>query len=204
MVNIQKPVGDEFVLPVKHRVQLDNTGGQGFRECFLTSATMLADYLLDGELTRRAKEAGDAEPEDAYARVLQRFGDTTDWGAQIKALAQFGIEAYSSRSASIQDVVNSLYQGIPVIIGTAYKASGHIVLVVGRNKGGLVALCPNGIRQGATNGWIKKFYSEADAEPDQFSWRLLKQVFTDLGDEAGWAVFVTGVNGAATGVREGL
>jgi Peptidase_C39 like family len=201
---IKKPTGDSFKLAVKQRVQNDNAGGEGYRECFKTCSTMLADYLLGGQLTDQAKHEGLTEPEDVFAAVLAKHGDTTDWGAEIAALEEFGIKAYSSRSASLNDVAHALYCGVPVIIGTAYKASGHIVLAVGRAANGFHILCPNGIRAGATNGWVERFYSEEDAKPDLFTWGLLKQVFTDLGAESGWALFVTSVNGEPTGVRSGL
>lgn len=195
---------DNFVLPVKHRTQLDNTGGQGFRECFLTCSTMLADYLLEGALTQSARARQLAEPEDAYAIALSSFGDTTDWAAQIKALGSLGITAYKSCAASLDDVAHSLCLGVPVVLGTAYGQSGHMVLAIGRNPQGFTILCPYGIRAGAASAWERRFASEAEARPDNYSWGLLRQVFTDLGPEAGWALFVTSVNGEPTGVREGL
>lgn len=204
-MTIKKPDNPtNFTLPVNPRVQLDNSGGQGYRECFLTSATTLADYLLSGKLSQTAGLKGFAEPEDAYAEILQTFGDTTDWNAQVNALKKLGIDCYASKSASLNDVNHSLLQGIPVIIGTKYGGSGHIVLVVGRSPDGLEILCPNGIRAGATNGWIRRFANESEARPDHYSWSLLKQIFTDLGPEAGWALFCTAVEGVPTGVREGL
>jgi hypothetical protein len=195
---------EDFVLPVKHRTQLDNTGGQGYRECFLTCCTMLADYLLEGALTQSAKARGLAEPEDAYAIAIAPFGDTVDWGAQIKALKWLGIEAYKSSTASLDDVAHSLCLGVPVVLGTDYGAGGHIILSVGRTPEGFHVLCPYGIRSGASDSWKMRFASESEARADHYSWRLLKQVFTDLGDEKGWALFVTAVNGEPTGVREGL
>lgn len=198
------PDTNDFILPVNHRVQLDNTGGEGYRECFLTCSTMLADYLLQGWLTREAKRLGLAEPEDVYATCLAKYGDTTDWNAHVKALADLKIESYVTHSASLSDVSKALYRGIPVIIGTKYKASGHIVLVVGRNSKGFTILCPNGIRHGASNNWERRFYSEAEAVPDQFSWTLLKRIFTDLGDEAGWALIVNQIGQEKIEGLEGL
>lgn len=204
-MTIKKPDNlNDFTLPVKARVQLDNTGGEGYRECFLTAATMLADYLLTGKLSQTAKLKGLAEPEDAYAEILQALGDTTDWDAQTRALRKLGLDCYASRTASLSDVHHALCQGIPVLIGTKYGRSGHIVLVIGRTPQGFEILCPNGIRDGSSTGWIRRFSSEADARPDHYSWQLLNEVFTDLGPEAGWALFVTSIDGTPTGVRAGL
>jgi hypothetical protein len=196
--------GNNFVLPVKHRTQIDNNGGTGYRECFLTCATMLADYLLDRQLTDTAANMGSSEPEDVYAQELAKHGDTTDWDAELATLRAFGIEAYASTTASLNDVAHALQCGVPVILGTAYKGSGHMVLAVGRSPLGFTILCPNGIRAGSSNDWICRFYSESEAKPDSYSWDMLKRVFTDMGSESGWAVFVTKVNGVPTGVKSGL
>lgn len=192
---------ENFVLPVPHYIQNNNTGGKGYRECFLTCATMLADYLTDGFLTESAKRMGLREPEDVYASRLSKHGDTTDWGAQRKTLQTFGINGYNTDRASLENVASALYLGIPVIAGTKYRASGHIVLFVGRYRGGFVVLCPNGVRKGSTNGWQQRFYSDADAIADTYSWALLKRIFVDLGPERGWAYFPTNINGVPTGVK---
>lgn len=90
-------------LPVKYCSQLDNDPsifGPGWRQCNTTSNTMLADFLLKGELTRQAKAQGYPEPESVYMRLVQKYGDTTDHGAQTKALRDLGIESYFSYSLS--------------------------------------------------------------------------------------------------------
>jgi len=73
-------------------------------------------------------------------------------------------------------------------------------LVNGRGPSGWDVLCPYGIRDGATDTWLQIFQTEAEAKQDSFSRRLLKAIFTDLGDENGYALFVTAVNGISTGV----
>jgi GH24 family phage-related lysozyme (muramidase) len=197
----------DFTIPVKHYTQCDNRGGRGDRECFKTSCTMLADYVTNGKLSSMQKEQGLAEPEDAYQSFMD--GDTTIDTVHIRALKKLGIEAYSSRAASIRDVEDSLDCGIPVPIGVKYKShlpggGGHWVLVNGRGPKGWDVLCPNGIRNGATDAWIQIFQTEADAKADSFSTGLLKQIFADLGPENGYAIFVTAVNGVPTGVRSSM
>lgn len=193
---------DDFTLPVNHAIQNNNTGGEGYRECFMTSCTMLADHVLRGELTRQAQEQGLREPEDVYFQHMD--GDTTDAAVHIRALARMGINAYFSTTASLNDVSHSLYRGIPVPCGMAYKASGHWVLINGRDPQGFDVLCPYGIRNGASNTWTQIFRVNADASPDSMSWSLLKQIFVDLGPEAGWSIFCTKVKGISTGVKAGM
>ena len=55
-----------------------------WRQCNTTSNTMLANYLLKGELTNKAKELKLSEPESVYMRVVAKYGDTTDHDAQQK------------------------------------------------------------------------------------------------------------------------
>jgi len=188
----------DFTIPVKHYTQVDNTGGRGYRECFKTSCTMLADYVTKGKLSKLQKDRGLPEPEDVYQSYMD--GDTTEHATHKRALKKLGIDAYFTNTVSIADVEKSLDLGIPVPIGVKYKGHGHWVLVNGRGPSGWDVLCPNGIRDGATDTWIQIFQTEADAHQDSFSKGLLKAIFTDLGDEAGWAVFVTAVNGISTRV----
>ncbi|MEO0434331.1 MAG: peptidoglycan-binding domain-containing protein [Cyanobacteria bacterium J06656_5] len=196
------PDAGAFTLPVNHYAQIDNSGGEGPRECFMTSCTMLADYITNGRLRRERKEKGFDEPEDAYFKYMD--GDTTISSVHEKALKKMGIDAYFSDRASIKDVESALYCGIPVPIGTQYKNSGHWVVVNGRGPKGWDILCPNGIRDGKSSNWIQRFQNESQAKQDSFSWRLLEAVFTDLGPEKGYAIFVTAVNDVATGVKKGM
>ena len=193
---------DDFTLKVNHYAQIDNTGGEGARECFMTSCTMLVDYITHGRLSKERNERGLSEPEDAYAKYMD--GDTTVGDVHVRALKKLGIDAYFTKTASIKDVESSLYCGIPVPIGVAYKGGGHWVVVNGRGPDGWDVLCPNGIREGKSNNWSQRFRTELEAKPDDFSWSLLGAVFTDLGPEDGWAIFVTAVDGIPTGVKTGM
>lgn len=196
------PNAEAFTLPVNHYAQIDNTGGQGYRECFLTSCTMLADYVTQGRLSQERNVKGLAEPEDAYAKYMD--GDTTRSDVHVRALKKIGIDAYFSDRASIKDVESALRCGIPVPIGTKYKSSGHWVVVNGRGPKGWDILCPNGIREGQSSSWIQRFQSESQAQQDSFSWHLLEAVFTDMGPEKGYAIFVTAVDDIPTGVKPGM
>lgn len=197
------PLGvEDFTLPVNHYAQIDNSSGEGFRECYMTVCTMLADYVTHGRLSKEKRSLGLAEPEDAYRRYME--GDTTKHWVHEKALRKLGIEAYFSDTASIKDVMKSLDKGIPVPVGVKYKTSGHWMLVNGRSSEGWDVLCPNGIRDGKSNNWVQRFRNESEAKSDSFSWNLLKSVFADLGPENGYAVFVTAVDGISTGIKKGM
>lgn len=56
------------------------------RSCFSSSCAMLLEALKPGTLPG-------ANGDDQYLAVVQRYGDTTDAGAQLQALAHYGIRA---------------------------------------------------------------------------------------------------------------
>lgn len=188
-------------LPVKYCSQLDNDPsifGPGWRQCNTTSNTMLADFLLKGELTRQAKAQGYPEPESVYMRLVQKYGDTTDHGAQTKALRDLGIESYFSYSLSPKDVLTSLQQGIPVVVGFAYKSSGHICVIVGYDPSNQDWLVhdPYGTRHGSSNSYDVG----VGGEYDRYSNSVMQEIFWDQGSEAGWGRIVTSVKGEPTGL----
>lgn len=193
-------------LPVTYRRQTDNEAysifGSGSRQCNLTSNTMLADYLLKGELTRQAADKGLREPESVYMRILEKFGDTIDHGAQTRALQQLGIESYFSHSLSSQDLLLSLQSNIPVVVGFAYKGSGHICLLVGHDpdKKSWLVHDPYGTR----HGYSDSYDIGVGGSFDSYSYGTMQQIFWDLGREAGWGRIVTSVKGQPTGLPLGL
>jgi GH24 family phage-related lysozyme (muramidase) len=60
--------------------------GQRARMCFSSSCAMLLK-------ARKPDALKGANADDEYLKVVQRFGDTTDYGAQLKALNHFGLKA---------------------------------------------------------------------------------------------------------------
>lgn len=173
-----------------------------WRQCNTTSNAMLADFLLQGELTKRAAEQGLREPESAYMRVVAKFGDTTDHNAQTSALKVLGIESYFSQSLSGKDVIALLQAGIPVVVGFAYKSSGHICVIVGYDpvKKNWLVHDPYGTRHGASNSYD----IGVGGAFDEYSNDIMQQIFWDQGGEAGWGRVVTSVKGKSTGLTVGL
>jgi len=190
------PKTKDFELDVPHFIQRDNTGGQGYRECNMTSHAMVVEYLLDGYLSAKAKEKGYREPEDAYAVLMD--GDTTDHAVHTRALRKLGIESYFSYNTDLNELAHTLKQGIPVVMGCDYKGSGHMVVAYGLAEGGVKVLCPFGIRAGSQDWWHRKFSSPTEAKPDFFSWELMKKIFTVNSHDDGWARIITSVKGVPT------
>ena len=195
--------------PIKLQVpyfrQNDNDSkvfGAGWRQCNTTSNCMLADYLLQGALTKAAKDKGYREPESVFMRIVAKYGDTIDHGAQTKALKEIGINSYFSYSISSKDVMLSLSYGIPVVVGFAYKSSGHICVIVGHDPAKRVFLVhdPYGIRYGASDSYEINAWGAFDS----YSYGTMQRIFWDMGHQAGWGRIVTSVNGQATALPTGL
>ena len=194
-------------LPVNYRGQTDNdwhpTFGNGYRQCNLTSCTMLADFLLEGELSRRAAAAGRKEPESVYQEVLAKYGDTIDHNCQTKALKDFGIESYyTQQTLAADDLLLSLREGIPVVIGVKYKTGGHIVLLVGHDPARRLWLVhdPFGTRHGASDSYdigIGGAY-------DEYSYDTFDRILWDRGPGTADGRIVTGIKGKTTGLTAGL
>ena len=192
-------------LPVKYSSQLDNDEtvfGPGWRQCNVTSNSMLADYVLGGALTNMAKAQGFPEPESVYMRLVSKYGDTTDHDAQTWALTELGINSYFSYSLSAKDLLLSLKVNIPIVVGFAYKGSGHICLVVGHDPDKKVWLVhdPYGIRHGATDSYD----IGANGAYDAYGYAVMQQIFWDSGGESGWGRIVTSIKGKPTGLPSGL
>lgn len=193
---------DKGQLSVPYCNQNDNWDkfhGPGYRQCNLTSNTMMALALKPGFLEALYTSKGYKEPEDALGEIVAKYGDTTDHVAIGGGLAEIGIKSYFTYSASTKDLCLALDKGIPVVMGVAYKASGHMILAVGYNKDGVWIHDPFGVRIGMTDN-----YENASGKYDFVTYDWIQAKWLDMGNEAGWARFVTHVDDVATGVPSGL
>lgn len=198
----QSHKANEVKLPVPYFNQRDNWDkyhGAGGRQCCLTSHCMAADFLLNREITFKAKDKGYKEPEDLYGEILVKYGDTTSPEAHTPALKDFGITSYFTRTGSIKDLLLCLDKGVPVPLGVAYKAGGHYVCAVGYKTDGVYIHDPFGIRIGMTDN-----YENASGAYDVVTWDWLQAKWVDMGNEAGWMRIITAVHGKETGVPGGL
>lgn len=144
-------------LAVPYFYQFDSETDQGGRMCFSSSCAMLVAFLRPGVLH------GPNEDDD-YLRRVQRFGDTTNAEAQLKALASFGVQAAFGQGLGFDDVDALLGQGIPVPVGilhrghvTAPSGGGHWIVIIGRNGiGDYVVNDPAGDLDLINGGYVGK------------------------------------------------
>jgi hypothetical protein len=118
------------VHPMPYYSQVDSATDQGLRMCFSSSNAMLVEALRPGTLTG-------PNGDDQYLKVVQRYGDTTEVGAQLAALRHFGITARFSDKANWQDLLRAQDKGEVMSLGflhhgnvSAPTGGGHWLAVV--------------------------------------------------------------------------
>jgi hypothetical protein len=114
------------------------------RTCFSSSCAMLLEAIKPGTL-----KGGNGD--DQYLAVVQRFGDTTDANAQIKALAHYGVTARLVQTADFQLLEQQIARGIPVPCGYIHRGpverptgGGHWLIVYGHTPSHVVVNDPWG------------------------------------------------------------
>lgn len=127
-------------LPVSYFSQRDNASGQGWRECFSSSCSMIAAFY------NRVKT------DDEYNAIRARFGDSTDSTAQAKALAHLGLKPSFRQNLVLADLQAEIKAGRPVAVGWLHHGNyrnpsggGHWSVVVGTNDTGTIQHDPYGL-----------------------------------------------------------
>lgn len=169
------------LLKVAYEAQNDNASGTGYRECFSSSAAMVARYY--GKITS----------DDAYNKIRAKYGDTTDAQAQIKALQSLGLSARLVTNANAQLIEQELYAGRPLMVGwlhkgpsTAPTGGGHWSVVIGCTDGAFIHNDPNGEADLINGGYINHTKGAGIAYSRK-NW--LRRWEAD-GANTGWAMIV--------------
>lgn len=103
------PPSSRLQLKVPYQSQLDNKSGAGQRECFSSSCAMVAMFY------------GLVASDDEYNKVRARFGDTTDVGAQLRALGSLGLVARFRQDGNAATLERLLRAGQPVPVGWLHQ-----------------------------------------------------------------------------------
>jgi GH24 family phage-related lysozyme (muramidase) len=101
------------------------------RSCFSSSCAMLLEAIKPGTLKG-------TNGDDQYLAVVQRYGDSTDSTAQIKALAHYGVTARLVQNADFPLLEQQIARGFPMPCGYIHRGpvhrptgSGHWLIVYG-------------------------------------------------------------------------
>jgi len=143
------PLQQGVLLNVPYEAQNDNASGTGYRECFSSSAAMVARYY--GKITS----------DDAYNKFRAKYGDTTDAQAQLKALSALGLTARFITNCTAAQLQAELDAGRPVLVGwlhkgpvTAPTGGGHWSVVIGYTPTAFIHNDSNGEADLVKGGYI--------------------------------------------------
>jgi len=163
-------------LEVPYETQHDNASRSGWRECFSSSAAMLARY--------HRKVCGD----DAYNLIRQRFGDTTEAAAQVRALRALGLQAHFWTNGRRVDIENEIRGGRPVAVGWLHRGNvrapsgGHWSVIVGLDGSHFFMHDPAGEPLLMSGGHIRG----SDGRRRRCSWLNFLPRWEVEGSRTGW------------------
>lgn len=134
-----KVSGSSVLLTVPYQRQLDNSSGQGQRECFSSSCAMLAMYYKK------------VNNDDEYNRIRAKYGDTTNPDAQVRALKSLGLDV-EFRTDGTEKILEDLIRlNRPVPVGWLHYGTpsnpvggGHWTVVTGFTPTSIVHNDPYG------------------------------------------------------------
>jgi GH24 family phage-related lysozyme (muramidase) len=176
------PMQQGVLLDVPYEAQNDNASGTGYRECFSSSAAMVARYY------------GKIANDDAYNKFRAKYGDTTDAQAQIKALSALGLTARFITTCTVGLLEAELDAGRPVMVGwlhkgpvTAPTGGGHWSVVIGYTPTAFIHNDPNGEANLVAGGYANTTKGKA-VTYSRTNW--LKRWLVE-GPNSGWALLVS-------------
>lgn len=168
----------EIRLNVPYYEQVDNKY-EPMRTCNTSSCAMVARFL-------GAKISGD----DEYYQIVRKYGDTTDHGAQTKALAQIGIKSTWLTNLDFEDLDKSLEAGLPIVIGVLHRGTlkrptgGHMIVVIGRTaKRDYICHDPFGSMLDAGGGYTGPVENGKAVVYPRY---VLTRRWLPEGDQSGW------------------
>jgi len=163
--------------------QLDSATDQARRMCFSSSCAMLLEAIRPGTLDG-------PNGDDQYLKRVLQYGDTTDSGAQIRALASYGVKASFTRMATWELLEKQLKAGVPVPCGYLHRGhvsapagSGHWLCVVSINPDAVIVHDPLGKADLVTGATIDRPARFCSYSRKNFGLRWMVE-----GPGTGWAV----------------
>jgi GH24 family phage-related lysozyme (muramidase) len=171
-----------ILLRVPYEAQNDNRSGTGYRECFSSSAAMVARFFSN-------KVTND----DAYNKIRAKYGDTTDAQAQIKALQSLGLNARLRTNCNSAVIDTELQAGRPIMVGWLHKGpvgaptgGGHWSVIIGTTSSAFIHNDPNGEADMVNGGYVNHS-NGAGIAYSRKNW--LRRWEVD-GPGTGWAMLV--------------
>ncbi len=173
-------------LPVMYFSQRDNAV-QAHRTCNTASCWMGALYMK----TSLWDACGQDQNADLnfYLPKVETYGDTTDHGAQTRALDSMGVQSEWHTALSMKDVKAEIDAGRPVVLGVLHKGhvsaprgGGHMILAVGYDDSGMFIHDPYGDMDLVNGGYP----DSTDGSYRHYSYKNLGARFEVEGPGSGW------------------
>lgn len=164
-------------LIVAYESQHDNRSGQGWRECFSSSCAAIARFH------------GRISSDDEYNIVRQRYGDTTDAQAQVRALEALGLKAVFRTDGTPELLKREILGGFPAAVGWAHKGplhapvgGGHWSVVTGFTERHSIHSDPNGEADIINGGYVNHTRGDGVA----YTWANWRMRWEIVGSPALW------------------
>jgi hypothetical protein len=132
---------------------------------------------------------GKIENDDAYNLVRQKYGDSTDAQAQVRALRSLGLEANFISNGTTCDIRECIDAGRPVPVGWLHHGSasapsggGHYSVVTGYNDKAWIVNDPNGEANLSGGGYT----SNTDGSNQSYSFKNFNPRWIVEGEGSGW------------------
>lgn len=178
-------IAQQVYMPYVH--QLDYAE-QGYRRCFDAAASMVA--IMSGAV----------KTAEQYGAVRQKYGDTIEVSAQVKALYELGLDPEFRKDGDAAVLEAEIASGRPVLAGILHRGDlsrgeppmcdergcGHWVVVVGFNKENYVLMDP----MGAPNMLNGGHYGRHGGKNVEVSRKLFDERWQADGAGTGWLIMV--------------
>ena len=168
-------------LSVPYDCQLDNPGGEGWRECFSSSCAMAAMHW------------GVIKHQNEYHAQRPKYGDSTDASAQIRTLQSFGLEARFVQVGSVEKLKTQIDRGKPTPVGflhhgpvSAPSGGGHYILAIGYTDTHLIAHDPYGELDTVNGGYPNT--GGTYGKEIKYSWKNWAPRWSVANDHDGWGL----------------
>jgi hypothetical protein len=169
-------------IPVPFQSQMDNLCGEGWHECFTTSAAMAAMHW------------GKVTSDDHYDRIRMQYGDTESPIAHVRALSSLGLKAAFRSDLRRDDLTREIAAGRPVPVGwlqhghfTSPCGGGHWCTVIGTTDSGVIVHDPYGDPDLVRGGWLRV----GGGRSLHYSWRHWGPRWQPEGDGHGWGLLIS-------------
>ncbi len=172
------------MLPVRqYYPQTDSATGHGDRMCFSSTCAMAIKYIHPDALLG-------SNADDDYLKTVLKYGDTTTQTAQIKACADYKVQAIFSVKGTKAKLFAELEAGYPVAVGILHKGpaeaprgGGHWMLLIGADAEYGIFHDPYGEMNNVNGGYVR---IGSGGQAVKYSWRNWLRRWEVEGPGHGW------------------